>query len=258
MHRPWARIARTSLINQIVFPATPRWKSSAAFFICQHSLPEKFITIPFALIEFVGEIEGLMQSHTTSENAPTGPSAVSGQSGAAESTLNTTPKPIAELVVQPDFPKCALGENVDIGGFVGVISDIVNQSIKVKSPDGIVQSFNFNRLRTLYGPKVRPELEPLSRSREAAEPEETKTPPAPVRNVITEPDFTTPIKPIKEFADRPDFPQCAFGQHVDIGGTAGIVIEIVKQSLRVMSSSGSIQSYNGPVLKKLYGQSASK
>ena len=68
--------------------------------------------------------------------------------------------PIAELLTRPDFPKSALGEYVDIGGYAGVVVQIVNQSLKVRSPDGVTQSFNSNGLRRIYGPVIRPEPTP--------------------------------------------------------------------------------------------------
>ncbi len=178
------------------------------------------------------------------------------QKPALEPDYSSPSKPIAEFVDRADFPKCALGEHVDIGGYAGVVMDIVGQSLKVRSEQGTSQGFNAIRLRALYGKTPKPEPESpsayMERSRVAKE--EPKAPAAPVRNVFTEPDFTKPAVSIKEFARRADFPQCTFGQHVDINGDSGVVIEIVKQSLRIMSPTGSLQNYNGPVLKKLYGQ----
>ena len=65
-------------------------------------------------------------------------------------------RPVAEFVTLPDFPRCVLGEHMDIGGSVGVVVDITNQSLKLRRPDGIAQSFNFRRLLTLYGPRPEP------------------------------------------------------------------------------------------------------
>src|SRR4051812_3132148 len=66
-------------------------------------------------------------------------------------------KPIGQLVEDPEFPKSALGEFVDIGGYTGVVVEIVNHSVKVKSPEGVTKSFNANGLRRIYGPALRPD-----------------------------------------------------------------------------------------------------
>ena len=71
---------------------------------------------------------------------------------------------------------------------------------------------------------------------------------------ITNPDFSVPICSIRAYASQPDFPQCAYGKQVDIPGYVGVVVEIVKGSLRVQSPTGTIRSYNGVALKKLYGR----
>ena len=39
--------------------------------------------------------------------------------------FDTPPRLISELVVDPNFPKSALGLHVDIGGVAGVITEIV-------------------------------------------------------------------------------------------------------------------------------------
>lgn len=165
------------------------------------------------------------------------------------------PKAISEFAGRPDFPKCALGEHVDIGGTLGVIVDILNNSIKVRSREGATQSFNYNRLRTIYSPRPEPteqkQPEIISPPAEEAE----LTPPRPRREVIHTPNFDAPIKPIAEFVRSLDFPKLAFGQHVDIGGYVGVVVEIVNQSLRVQSSDGSTRNYNAIGLRKIYGQS---
>jgi len=74
------------------------------------------------------------------------------------------------------------------------------------------------------------------------------------RVFIAEPDFSQPAKPITEYIDREDFPKCAYGQHVEIGEFAGVVVELVKQSLKIRDADGYLRSYNGPVLRKLYGK----
>jgi hypothetical protein len=75
----------------------------------------------------------------------------------------------------------------------------------------------------------------------------------PVREIIEEPDFAQPVLQIRDLVGREDFPKCAFGLQLEINGFTGVVVEIVKQSLRVRSSDGYLQSYNGPALKKLHG-----
>ncbi len=172
-----------------------------------------------------------------------------------------------------DFPECVLGEHVDISGFAGVVVAIVKHSIKVKPPEGLTQSFNVNRLRTLFVPPAPIEAQPSAASRPAdsetsprpvvrrrqePEPEPDAAPseqiaPAPVREVIEEPDFSKPVIQIRDMVGREDFPRCAFGEQVEINGFTGVVVEIVKQSLRVRSSDGYLQSFNGPILKKLHG-----
>jgi hypothetical protein len=174
-----------------------------------------------------------------------------------EPNFSGTPQPISEFTSRPDFPECARGVYVDIRGFAGVVVDIVNQSIKVRSPEGITQSFNANRLKTIYAPPDRSEPVPMTmemdRPKPAAELARAE-PAAPPRVYIADPDFTTPVRPIAEYAGRPDFPKCAYGQHVDIVGYTGVVVEIVKGSLKIQSATGATRSYNSDVLKKLYGK----
>ena len=45
-------------------------------------------------------------------------------------------KPISELVTDPDFPNSAVGKQVDIRGYTGVIVEVVKNSIKVRSAEG--------------------------------------------------------------------------------------------------------------------------
>jgi hypothetical protein len=168
-------------------------------------------------------------------------------------------KSIVELAGHPDFPKCALGVLVDIGGYTGVVVEIVKQSIKVRSPEGSIQSFNFNWLRKLYGPMIQPaaSASEMSTREEPLAPVEKKAEPlslAPRRDVITEPNFDREVKGISLFASHSNFPKCAFGEFVDIGGYTGVVVEIVNRSLKVRSPEGILRSYNADVLRKLYGQ----
>jgi hypothetical protein len=174
-----------------------------------------------------------------------------------EPNFSGTPQPISEFTSRADFPQCVRGVYVDIRGFAGVVVDIVNQSIKVRSSDGITQSFNANRLKTLYAPPDRSEPAPMTmnmeRPKPVAEPARPK-PEAPPRVYIADPDFTTPVRPINDYAAKPDFPKCAYGKHVDILGYTGVVVEIVKDSLKIQSATGTTRSYNSEVLKKLYSK----
>lgn len=170
--------------------------------------------------------------------------------------------PIGEYASRPDFPLCTLDQHVDIGGYAGVVVEIVLHSIKVRAREGITQSFNFNRLRTLYGrkPEVvdpprkteRPPVapKPVVVDTEEDEEEEPEVAPEPA----IRPDFSQPVRQIVEFVGRPDFPKCALGAHVEIGGYTGVVIEIVKHSLKVRSAGESTRSYNAATLRKIYGE----
>lgn len=171
------------------------------------------------------------------------------------------PIPVAEFAIRDDFPACTLDQFVDIGGFAGVVIKIVNQSLKVKSPEGPVQSFNAIRLKRIYGPSARPvfpESPPESAVVASSVVEsvmkksETEEAPAPRREFVENPDFEAPLRSIGEFVGRADFPRCVYGQHVAIDQFTGVVIEIVKQSLRVRSLEGVTRSFNIPVLLKLH------
>ena len=213
----------------------------------------KFLKIPFAIPVERGEDGQLMSLTTTPDQTPITPQTAV----VAGSPVAVVPKPIAEFAGRADFPRCAVGEFVDIGGFAGILVEIVNQSIKVKSSEGITQSFNFNRIRTIYGPAQRPEPMEVSPVRERSKPVEKEVasaPPAPKREFIEEPDFSAPVKPITEFAGRADFPKCVYGAHIEIAGYPGVVVEIVNQSVKVRSVQGVTRSYNAPGLRKLYGQ----
>jgi hypothetical protein len=143
--------------------------------------------------------------------------------------------------------------------------------LKIRHAEGRMQSFNVNVLRKLYAPPVRqqpiagapasrPSPAPIrsseaSRDSEpeaepAAEPEpETRTP---NRWTIATPDFNAPLVSIVTLLQQADFPRSALGAHVDIGGYTGVVVEVVNQSLRVLSPEGQRRNYNGPALRKLY------
>jgi hypothetical protein len=166
-------------------------------------------------------------------------------------------KPIAEFAARSDFPQCAHGEFVDIGGYAGVVVEIVNQSMKVRSPEGATRSFNMHALRRLY--VAPPEPQPFETSRTelpavptAPESETPKLPPK--KEVITETNFDRSPRPITAVAGRPDFPKCALGELVEIAGYIGVVVEIANESLKVKSPQGIIRSYGVSSLRKLYGQ----
>ena len=176
----------------------------------------------------------------------------------SEPNFAGAPQPIDDFAGRADFPQCALGAYIDIQGFAGVVVEIVKESIRVRSPEGITQRFNANRLKTLYAPPVRPEpaASPDAdrpKPYAASEPDAAKPSPPP-RDYIANPDFAAPIRPINDYAGQPDFPKCAYGKHVDIQGYTGVVVEFVKGSLKIQSPSGITRSYNAEILKKLYGK----
>ena len=166
------------------------------------------------------------------------------------------PQPIAELLNDPDFPRSAIGKLVDIGGSAGTVVDVVKHSLKVRDRDGTALSYNVHVLRKLYGPPP-PELE---RESPRAEPPPPPPPPPakPVvkREVITDPDFETQVQAVENFVNRPDFPKCAYGLHLDFRGYVGVVVEIVNRSLKVRSREGATRSYNADGLRRLYGKPA--
>lgn len=175
---------------------------------------------------------------------------------------------IADLAVRPDFPQCAIGQLLDMGGFTGVAIEVVNQSLKVKSPEGFTRSFNIPGLRRRYTPP--PPLLPLL----AVDPETDSEPattvtvlppsqprkttatdaPAPRRHVAAQINFDQPVKAIRVFAGRRDFPECTLGELVDIRGFSGVVIEIVRNSLQVKAEDGSLRTYEAELLRKLFGR----
>jgi hypothetical protein len=212
------------------------------------------------LLARLSENSGLMQSPTTphqDQATATPPSAE--RMEIAEPDFSGTPQPIEDLAVQADFPQGALGAYVDIRGFAGVVVEIVHQSIKVRSPEGITQRFNANRLRTLCAPPDR--IEPVPTTRNIDRPKTADVsesgqpkPATPPRVFIANPDFTAPARRINDYTVQPDFPQCAYGKHVDIAGYRGVVVEIVRGSLKIQSPAGTTRSYNAELLRKLYGK----
>src|SRR5689334_17455411 len=159
--------------------------------------------------------------------------------------LELQARPISELVADPEFPGSAVGAQVDIKGFIGVVVGVVNNSIKVRSAEGNTVSYNFHTLRRIYGSPMPPEPEPAS----PPEPEpEAKGP------VMVEPDFSRPLVPIEALTTRTDFPACALGNFVDFHGFTGVVVELLGGSLKVRSREGATRRYNAEGLRKIYLQ----
>lgn len=199
-----------------------------------------------------------MSSPTSPDQANETPPAASARPVIAKPDFSGEPRPIAEFAVRADFPQCALGVHVDIRGFAGVVVEIINQSIVVRSSEGVTQRFNAGRLRTLCAPPAPIEAVPTTRNIDRPKPEFADEPvrpkaEAPPRVFIAEPDFSTPVGPINDYASHPDFPKCAYGRHVDVAGYTGVVVEIVKGSLKIQSLAGPTRSYNAEALRKLYG-----
>jgi preprotein translocase subunit YajC len=155
--------------------------------------------------------------------------------------------PITEIVTRPDFPHSAVGEFVDIGGFTGVIVEVIQNSIRIASPEGFTRRFNHYRLRELYGP--RPEPEPISPP--APEPVAEAAPPP--RTELQELNFDREVRPIREYFDRSGYPQCLLGELVDVGGYVGVVVSVEDDSIKVRSQQGTSRKYNATVLPKLQG-----
>ena len=169
-----------------------------------------------------------------------------------------TPQPISLMTERADWPRCALGAYVDIHGFEGVVIQINNQSIRVRSSDRITQQFNAYRLKVLFAPPDRSapvrSIQVPNPEAPAPEPPPRPAPAEPVRKFVENPDYTLPVRAIRTYASRADFPQCAYGQHVEIPGYAGVVVEIVKGALKVRSQEGQTRSFSAAALRKLYGK----
>lgn len=198
------------------------------------------------------ENDQLMQTRTTPETTSWAASAAPIREAIAAPDFSGTPLPIEDVAGRSGFPQCARGLYIEIRGFAGVVVDVVNQSIKVRSPDGITQSFNANRLKTLYAPPER--YEPPRQAVEDVQPPADSKTSAPPRVFIADPDYTAPVQPIQLLASQPDFPGCAYGKHVDVAGFTGVVVEIVKDSVKIRPIVGGTRSYNAEVLRKLYGK----
>jgi hypothetical protein len=158
-------------------------------------------------------------------------------------------KLISEVVADPDFPKSAVGEKVDINGFVGVVVEVVNNSIKVRPAAGNTVSYNFNALRRLYGPRTAPEKGPIGQTPASSSVSQPQT----KGEAILEPNFAAPLVAIERLVHRPDFPVCTVGLFVDLHGFTGVVVELVGHSIKVRSRQGSTRSYNADGLRKVYG-----
>ena len=165
----------------------------------------------------------------------------------AEISFDKPLVPIAEVVSRPDFPHSAVGEFVDIAGFSGVIVEVIQNSIKIASPEGFTRRFNHYRLRELYGPRTEPEPVPAPASEPAAE----ATPPP--RTELQELNFDREVHPIREYFDRPGYPQCLLGELVDVGGYVGVVVSVENESVKVRSRQGTSRKYNATILPKLHG-----
>jgi len=173
----------------------------------------------------------------------------------AEPNFNAPLTDIAHFVSRPDYPDCLLGEHVDIGGYAGVVVAIVKHSIKVRSSEGVTRSFNSFGLRRIHGPPpLMPLTPPTAPADHSTTRDEPAKPSASPREIIEKPNFEQPILAIADWVHRPDYPECAFGQHVDIGGYVGVVVEIINQSLKVRSQQGTSRNYNALVLRNLHGQ----
>ena len=157
-------------------------------------------------------------------------------------------RPISDLVADPEFPSSAVGALVDIKGYIGVVAGVVNNSIKVRSAEGNMVSYNFHALRRLYGRPNPPDATPPTTEIEAKGP------------VLLEPEFNVPLNfsaplvSIEALASKSDFPACALGMFVDLHGFAGIVVAVVGRSLKVRSCEGATRSYNADGLRKIYAQ----
>lgn len=176
--------------------------------------------------------------------------------GMTEPNFDKPLRPIGEFVAMGNFPQNALGEFVDIGGYTGVVVEVIGNSIKVRSQEGPTRRFNYHTLRRLYNPRIEPEPEvPVELDRApAVDPKTNEASGAsPQQREIQEPNFDREVRAITDLAGRPDFPQCAFGELVAIAEYAGVVVAIVDQSLKVRSRQGTSRKYNAGILRKLYG-----
>ena len=199
-----------------------------------------------------------MAARSSSDLTPANTSSEGERDFVAHPDFSGTPQLISEWTGRDDFPRCALGVLVDIRGFTGVVIEIMGRSFRVQSEDGVRQRFNGDRLKALFAPRDR--TKPKNLTPRAMPKPTPKAPPrhlvaeVPVRVFVAEPDFAQPVEAIGVYAAQSDFPKCAYGKHVEIPGFTGVVVEIVKDSVRVQSEAGSIRRFNGAALKRLYWQ----
>ena len=62
-------------------------------------------------------------------------------------------KPISELIAQENFPAGALGRFVEVNGYSGVVVQILNHSLKIRSREGTSRRYNADTLRRLHSGK---------------------------------------------------------------------------------------------------------
>jgi hypothetical protein len=167
------------------------------------------------------------------------------ENSAAGTNSERSPKLIGALAAREDYPQCALGEWVDIGGVEGEIFDIVGNSLKLRTSEGVARSFNYHTLKKLYGPVVH--IGPTPRYQE----EEPPPASAPVSYEIPDPNFDQEVRSVNEFMAVPDFPKTTLGKLIEVNGYVGVVVEIQGQSMKLRSRNGTSRKYNGAVLRKL-------
>src|SRR4051812_5779490 len=178
------------------------------------------------------------------------PDTTQNQNTLADPGLEKDPKAIGDFAGRDNYPQCALGACVDIGGVVGTVFEISGNSLKLRTPEGQARSFNYPPLKKLSAPRHIVFAPP---------PQKIEEPPveiAPVSQEIPDPDFHQEQITISQFIAEPDFPVCALGRMVEINGYVGVVVELTGLSLKVRSPNGTSRKYNADVLRKLHGKSS--
>jgi hypothetical protein len=176
------------------------------------------------------------------------PDTTQNQNTLPDPNLEKSPTPIGEFAGREDYPHCAVGECVDIGGVTGVVFEIAGNSLKLRTAEGRARSFNYHTLKKLYGPRHL-DFDPP--------PPKFEEPPseiAPVTQEIPDPDFHQEQIPISQLISEADFPACTLGRMVEINGYVGVVVELTGLSMKVRSPNGTSRKYNGDVLRKLHGK----
>lgn len=69
----------------------------------------------------------------------------------AEPDFTVPVQPIRKFAGRADFPTGAFGAHVDVAGFDGIVVEIVEESLKIRSAEGITRSYTAAALRKLYG-----------------------------------------------------------------------------------------------------------